>query len=280
MKIGIIGPAERSVAWEKHLRPHRLVSEVRIAATLDDIGTVDACFLLDETPARLNNLLNTIKLGIPTFLVSTLPSDSQLIEKIYHASQEANVQIQFSHWPTLAPATQWMVKQISTPNFIQVRREMSYTSFLESNISLEDLWIDEVAYCAKYIGGAVHHSDINISKLKSGKAYSMHVMLRFNSGATAGIYISVSATENNHTRFVANNALQLECNVGQQTVRLGKENASGHLYFEKKLFDPSLAAEQSAIQFLKAIQLNNATLYNSYDLHRLSRLVDQIKGQS
>lgn len=278
MRIGIVGPADRSVAWENHLRSHQLVSEVIIAATLDDIGRVDACVLLDDSDQRLQNLLRSIKLGYHTFFISTLPTDDPaLVEKIYHTSQEANVRLQFSHWPTLAPASQWMAQKVQKPTFIQVSREIAYTSFLESNANFNTLWIDELAYCLKYIGGAVHHTQINTSRLESGKPYATHLHLRFDSGATAGIFISVCALKNRHKRLISDHALLLECDVESQTIRRGREHNNSHLFFEKKTFEPALAAEQSAMQFLKAIQLKKATLYNGYDLVQLVKTVESIK---
>lgn len=277
MKIGIVGPADRSVAWENHLQSHRSVSEVVIAASVDDMGSVDACFLLDETDENLQKLLKSIKLGYHTFLVSALPVQKKLVETVYHASQEANVRLQFSHWPTLAPASQWMSQNIQKPSFIQIVREISHTAFIESSTSFDSLWIDELAYCLKYIGGGVHHITINTSRLKSDQPYALHVMLRFDSGATANIFLSTVALENRHTRIVSDHSLLLECEVSTQTVRVGKEHKSKHLFFEKNMFDPSLAAEQSALQFLKSIQLKKITPYNGYDLLQLTNTVERIK---
>lgn len=277
MNIGIVGPADRSVAWENHLRSHQLVSEVVITASLDDIGTVDACFLLDDTTQRLQNLLQAIKLGYHTFFISSLPTDSKLVEKIYYTAQEANVRVQFSHWPTLAPASQWMVQKVPKPTFIQANREITYSSFMEHNADFNALWIDELAYCLKYIGGGVHHTQIKTCHLESGRPYATHLNLRFDSGATAGIFISVCAAKNRHTRLVADHTQLLDCDVDSQTIRLGREHQNNHLFFEKKTFDPTLAAEQSAMQFLKAIQLKKATLYDGYDLLQLVKTIDSIK---
>lgn len=278
MKIGIVGPADRSVAWENHLRSHPFVSEVIIAATLHDIGTVDACLLLDDSDQRLQNLLNAIKQGYHTFFISSLPTgDTALVEKIYHTSQEAHVRLQFSHWPTLAPASQWMAKTVHKPTFIQVTREIAYTSFMESNASFKALWVDELAYCLKHIGGAVHHTQINTSYLESGKPYAAHLHLRFDSGATAGIFISVCSLKNRHKRLISDHSLLLECDVESQTVRIGREHNNSHLFFEKNKFDPAMAAEQSLLQFLKAIQLKKATLYNGYDLLNLVKTVERLR---
>ena len=276
MKIGIVGPADRSVAWENHLRSHQFVTEVIIAGSLDDIGQVNACFLLDDSEQRLQNLLKAIKGGYHTFFISSLPTDPNLVEKIYHTSQEANVRVQFSHWPTLAPASQWMVQKVQKPTFIQTTEEMAYTSFLENSTSFKTLWVDELAYCLKYIGGAIHHTQINTSRLESGKPYATHLHVRFDSGATASIFVSVCALNSRHKRLVSDHTLLLDCDVESQTIRIGREHENNHLFFEKKTFDPALAAEQSAMQFLKAIQLKKATLYNSYDLLQLVKTVESI----
>ncbi len=73
------------------------------------MGEVDACFLVDESEQNLDILLEGIQLGLHCFLISRQPTDTQKLEKIYRATKEAGVQVQFSHWPTLAPATQWMM---------------------------------------------------------------------------------------------------------------------------------------------------------------------------
>ena len=42
MKVGIVGDASRTVAWEKHLRPHSIVQEVDLCPSLKEVGNVDA----------------------------------------------------------------------------------------------------------------------------------------------------------------------------------------------------------------------------------------------
>src|SRR5699024_4449752 len=164
MKIGIVGSPERTLGWENHVRPHRFVSEVVLAGNLKDLGRVDACFILDDSNQALSKVLASIKLGYHTFLIAKLPLNRAAIEKVYHASEEANVRVQFSHWPTLAPASQWMATQIKKPTFIQINREISQQSFIEKEYTFEALWVDELAYCLKYIGGAIHRIDVNCSE--------------------------------------------------------------------------------------------------------------------
>lgn len=277
MKIGIVGSADRAVAWENHIQPHPIAKEVIIARKLPDVGSVDACFLLDESDSRLESLLNAIKAGIHTFLISPIPTDRNAIEKIYHIAEEANVLLQFSHWPTLAPASQWIMKRISRPRFIQILRHISYTEFLESEYSIEHYWINELAYCLKQIDGSVHSIDLQPVRLQSNVIHALHIFLRFDNGTTANIFINSSAGKNDHKRFTANSHFIADCNVLEQEVKLGNETNGQNLFFTKKQFDPTLAAEQSATAFLKAVRMKKQTLYNSYDLLRFSKVLEKVR---
>ena len=279
MKIGIVGPADRAVAWEEHLRPHRSVNEVVITAHIKDIGAVDACLILDESPEKVNMLLKAIRMGYHSFLVSSLPASHSDIEKIYHTAEEANVLLQFAHWPTFAPASQWMSQKIAKPTFLNIVREISYTQFLENNHTLDYYWIDELAFCLKWINGNVHHIDVKTVNLQNGKDRAIHLFLRFDSGATANIFINSCSSGNRHQRFAADPTFLLDCDVQAQSVRLGKNNEQQHLFFEKQSFDATRAAEIASTQFLKSIQLKKATQFNGFDLLKLSNEVAKIKDR-
>lgn len=279
MKIGIVGPADRAVAWEKHLRPHRSVSEVAIAANLSEIGDIDACFLLDDQSGDLKRLLQTVKAGYHTFFIAPLPTDTERVEKIYHAGEESNVLLQFSHWPTLAPASKWMAKKVAKPSFVQISRKISHSEYLETGHNFDYYWIDELAFCLRWINGAVHHMDLQTVEFSDNDIYALHMLLRFDSGATSNIYINVAASESEHQRLAANNHYLLDCDVLKQTVRLGEENESGHLYFNKQSFDATKAAELAALEFIKSIQLNRSTIYNAYHLWELNKTMDKIKNR-
>lgn len=277
MKIGIIGPADRAVAWEKHLRPHQSVTEVTIAATHKGIGEVDACFLLDESEDRLSRLLETVKAGYHTYLVSPLPVDPVGVERVYHAAEESNVMLQFSHWPTMAPASKWMYKKIAKPTFIQVVRDIDHAHFLESGHDLSRTWINELAFCLRWMDGTVHHIDLKAVQFAEKRIYAFHLFLRFNSGATANIFINATAVGEKHQRFAADNNYLLDCNVLDQTVRLGETNEHNHLFFNRKSFDATKAAELSALEFIKSIQLKRPTIYNGYHLLKLARTIDKVQ---
>jgi hypothetical protein len=277
MRIGIVGPADRAVAWEEHLRPHRTVSEVVIAGELSEIGDVDACLLMDEHSENLDRLLTTVKAGFHTFLIAPIPTHTKQVEKVYHAAEESNVLVQFSHWPTLAPASKWMAKKIEKPSFLQINRELNYSEFAESNHPFEYYWIDELAFCLRWINGSVHHIDLKTVELSEQHLYALHMMLRFESGATANIFVNVTATHSRHHRLAANNHFILDCDVVKQSVRLGEENSAGHLFFKSKSFDASKSAELGALEFLKSIQFNRETIYNAYHLWELNKTIDTIK---
>lgn len=276
MNIGIVGTAERAVAWETNLRPHRSVSEVVIAPSLNDLGKVDACILIDDSDSKLDTLMKAVKAGYHSFLVSQLPLDTARVEKIYHASEESNVMVQFSHWPTLAPASQWMFQTVQKPRFIHIIREISHTDFLERNFNLDYYWIDELAFCIRWIDGATHHVDVKRADLNIKKGGAIHLFLQFDSGATAGIFVTTASAENHHKRVGADRSFILDCDVLSQKVRAGRSNGEGHLFFDKKVFDASTSAELASTLFLKAIQLRKPTAFGAYDLFRTLKVVDKI----
>ncbi|MFH5833040.1 hypothetical protein [Halalkalibaculum sp. DA384] len=276
MKIGIIGTAERAVAWEKNMGQHPSVSEVIITRSLDDLGTADACVIIDESDTNLDTLMEAVKAGYHCFLVSRLPRKLPNIEKIYHASEESNVAVQFSHWPSLAPASQWMIQKIQKPHFIQIIREIGHTDFLERDNIPSYYWIDELAFCIKWMKGAIHQVDVNQTKQAGRLGGATHIFLRFESGSTANIFVNTASHRNNHIRMASDASYILDCDILEQKGRIGKVSDGDRLFFQKKLFDASRSAELASSQFLKAIQLNRPTPFGAYDLYRTLKVVDKI----
>lgn len=278
MKVGIIGPASRSVAWEKHLAGHPTVSEVVIAPTLDKAGGVDACLLLNEVTDDVDEVLAAIKNGFHTFVISKLPLGIARAQKLYFTSKEANVRLQFSHWPTLAPASQWVANKIPKPSFIQVIREEKNTTFIENNSSHRAHVIDDLAYCLKSANSSVFKINCNHVRLNK-KTVATQITIQFDNGSTASIYINTAADRDRHTRYVSGSKLAIECEVEPQEIRTMRMLENGALFFERKIFDPATAAEQAVIKFLKAIQLKKSTLYDGYDLLQLVKTLEKIKAQ-
>lgn len=279
MKIGIVGNADRAVAWEQNLRPHASVSEVIIAQNLEGMGNIDACILIDDSADKLNLLLEMIKQGIHSFLVSRLPTDISKAEKIYHASQESNVTVQYSHWPTLAPDSQWMFQKIQKPRFIQIVKEISRTDYLERNTQLDNYWLDELALCMNWVNGSTHHLDVNQTAISREQSGAIHIFLRFDSGATSAIFVNSVANGNNHKRTISDHSFILYSDVIEHTVQIAEKNQSGNLFYQKKMFDASTAAGNASLQFLKAIQMRKAAPFGAYDLFQTLKVADKIKKQ-
>ncbi|MDX1637474.1 MAG: hypothetical protein R3281_05870 [Balneolaceae bacterium] len=276
MKIGIIGTAERAVAWEKNLGHHSIVNEVVIARGLEGIGPVDACIIIDESDTNLVTLLDAVKAGYHCFLISPLPHNLDAAERVYHASEESNVVVQFSHWPTLAPASQWMFNNVQKPRFIQIVREIAHTAFLERNQDFSYYWVDELAFCIKWMDGITHQVEVNKTQLRTEDGGAIHLFLRFDSGATANIFVTTISDRHHHRRTVSNYSCVMECDVTDQSVRIGQTNRDQHLFFQRELFDASRSAETAATQFLKAIQLKKHAPFSAFNLFRTLKVKDKI----
>lgn len=273
MKIGIIGDPVRGNAWERHLRPHHIVSEVIISPTLKDLPTVDACFIVVESASNLQVLLDCIHQGYHAFFIEQMPDDIPMLEKITRAGREAGVHVQFSHWPTLAPATQWMMDEMHRPQYIQIEKDINRNQLVHIAREFRNHWLDELGLCLKWIDSGVHHIEARQSNLGNDQHPSLiQIFVRFDNGATASIHLNSTATENRHVRLISDHQQLFSCNVPTQEVKLGRMNPSNRLFFEKKKFEPSSAAEKAASLFLKAIQLNKEPVYTAYDALQLARL--------
>lgn len=277
MKVGIIGDAKRAVAWERHLRPHQIVQEVELCPGITELGDVDACILADETEQNLDLLLEAIQQGLNCFLVALQPTDTKKLENIYRASMEAGVHVQFSHWPTLAPATQWMMDRLPRPSHISISRNIHYTQFMNGKNEFRHFWIDELGLCMKWIDSGIHHIEAKQITLNEAYPSAIQLFLRFDNGSTADINIYTGAASNRHKRISANKQEILECDAPEQEVRIGRLNSGDHLFFEKQTFDPAKAAEKAALMFLKSVQMKRETSYTPYDAYQLSLQVDQIE---
>ncbi|MGN8224880.1 hypothetical protein [Gracilimonas sp. BCB1] len=277
MKVGIVGDAKRAVAWEQHLRPHRIVQEVELCPSIGEVGKVDACLLIDETEKNLDILLEGIQLGLNCFLISRQPTNTPKLEKIYRATREAGVHVQFSHWPTLAPATQWMMDRMSRPVFLSITREVNHTQFISTDEEFRHFWIDELGLCMKWIDSGIHHAEAKAINLDGKHPVAIHIFIRFDNGSTADIRIYTGAAENTHKRITSSKQEILECNVSSQDIRIGRLNSGNHLFFEKQSFDPAKSAEKTALMFLKSIQMDRETPYTAYDAYQLSLQIESIE---
>jgi predicted dehydrogenase len=279
MIIGIVGDAERAVAWERHLRPHNIVRQVVLAPHVHDLDRVDACFIVDTTPNRTEHLLDALKEGIPCFFISDFIVPSAELERIHRTSKEAGVEVQLAHWPTLSPSTQWMKDKISKPQFIQIQRILNRSKVANSKQSFVNAWTDELALCLKWIDSGIHRIEVKQSEFSPTQPQAIHLVIRYDSGASASIQIQLSSTFEQHSRYIAANQSFIECSVTEQELKYGFIDTQGRLSFESKKFDPTKAAEKSALHFLKNIQLKKEVVYSAYDALRFANNLEKIESK-
>lgn len=287
MKIGIIGSPQRCTAWEQHMRGIQGIKEVILARELTELNGLDAVVVVpEENHTGYDRIIHAIRQNLHVFVVAPLPREKSSAERIYHLAEEANVVLQFSHWPSISPASQWMIKQVPSPNFIQVNRELLNSRFRELDTTFEDLWVDELAFCLKWVNSNVKSVDAKLATLETGnnadhpeneQNVAIHIHLRFDNGATAGLYVSRTARDNRFKRVGSDKYHVVESDVLENAVRLGRLNNQGHLFFERNTFDPSQAAELSIHHFVKAIRLKQPSLFNSYDVFQTARTREIIK---
>ena len=280
MKIGIIGPVERAAAWEQHLAPHPAVKEVIITSDLAQVGDPDACIINDDSPDNLTHVIDAIQEGWHTFLVSRIPTQTEALNKVRRYAEESGVVVQFSHWPTLAQASQWMMSRISRPNTLMIDRTLNHQKMVDLSADLRGMWVDELAFCLRWIDSTIRHIDADQTVLSNGLTTQFHLFIRFDNSATASITLhtaSVSGSEQ-HRRVASDREMVVDCNVGNQTIRVGRVNERNALVFDRKSFDPTKSAEMAAIQFIKSIQLGNPALFGPHHAYRLATVVERIDG--
>ena len=279
MKVAIIGDATRTHAWEQHLMPHNIVREVVLSPSVNGIQKADACFLLDDTSQNLEHLIKTIQKGLHTFLVTRIPLDLNKLEKVKRVAEEARVQVQFAHWPSLSSASQAMMQKVPKPTFINVSKEISYQTSFEGEDNFDHYWIDEIGFCLKAMNSGIHHIEAKQLNLQPSHSVAIQLFIRFESGGTASVYINSGAAEQKHKRIIADSNGIIECDVINQVIKEGRLNTSDNLVFKREEFDPSKSAEKAALQFLKAIQLKKEPTYTIHDLLKLARTVKKVEGR-
>lgn len=276
MRVGIIGDKNRASAWEKHLRPLSEVQEVVISQKLSDIHDADACILLDDSAGNLQLLSDVIKLGIHSYLVANLPSDSGHLKKICQLIEESGVRVQFSHWPSFSPATQWMKQQLPKPDFIQIIKEHSHLSFTEYSDRLSSCWTDEITWIVKWMDLRTHLADVQ-QLAGEDTGTGIRIYLKFENGASASFFYFAAGSENIHRRIASGPGLILDYNVDRQAVRKTQPGEQKRLIVESRTFDATKAAELSATLFIKAIKEKSDTAFTAYNALKAARAIDTIR---
>ncbi len=278
MKIAIVGQTERAEAWESYLRAYRTVEEVLITSRLQYVDDADACLLLDDSEDRLERVLKTVKLGYPTYLVGRLSCETDGLRKIYAASQESGVPVQFSHWPTLAASTHWMRQQVQRPEWFSATKNLISATYTENTEQLRFHWIDEVALISKWMDSSVQRVTAQAARVQ-GHLTGVTILLHFENGGTAFISVSLVSSTAAHVRSAGDTNLQMECDVTAQEVRTIGFNEGSHLTIRKQSFDATGTAELSVGRFLKSVQHRKPVSFSVFDALRTARIVEMIDRQ-
>lgn len=274
MKIAIIGEKSRAKAWEKHLRQLATVQEVIISPSLIN-DPVDTCILIDDTPKKLHLLHDAIRSGHHSYLVSQLPLDTEMIEKIYHTSEEAKVHVQFSHWPSHSPSTQWIKQQIEKPEITQIKKDLTSESYSNSNRAFEQHWMDEIAFIIKFHSTGVQ--SIIAKPVRSSDYWTgLQVVIQFDDGSVADLQFSTVAKNDHHQRLTSSGKVIIDTDVNKQKARKITINQNGRVEVSEKSFDASETAELSVQNFIKAIQLNKKSEFSAYDALQTVRIYNKI----
>lgn len=278
MKIAIVGEHGRANAWEKHLRKLSVVKEVIITSSLSDNTELDAVLLIDDSKNNLQRLIHSIKGGNHTYLVSRLPTDKSLLETLYHASEEAHVNVQFSHWPSLSESMNWIQKEVAKPELIQIKKEsVPINNRVLSMDEFEHQWVDELALIIKWMGGNIHRYEVK--PIIVGDHYlGIDLTLRFENASLASIHFLATTDKEVHQRIFSNRKVMANCDVTKQTVKVYRDNDMNRLTIQEKKFDPTDTAEWSVVQFIKSIQLDQETIFSPYDALRTANALEQIKS--
>ena len=275
MKIAVIGKTERAKAWEKHLRKLTAVKEVILSPSLIQ-DSIDGCILLDDSINNLHLLFDSIRMGYHSYLVSHLPTDLEMVEKIYHASEEAKVVVQFSHWPSFSPASLWIRQQIQKPNLIQIKKELSITNHSSNPNYFEQQWMDELAFIIKFQKSGIQHiitRPIEIEKQRLG----LELSLRFDDGSAASLQFSNVGSTDYHQRIISSGHLMIDCEVNRQKAR--KIEVSGKkITRSDKSFDATKTVELSVLNFIKSIQQNRASDFSAYDALKTVQALEKIRA--
>ena len=275
MKLVIAGDIDRGKQWEKYLRERASVREVIVTPEFRDEET-DAVVLLNDSPFGLTKVIQIIKKGYPVYLVSRLPTDIEELKKVYHASEEANVSVQFSHWTSFSSITRYMRKYISSgPQFIEIRKADRGRTVPPPD-KFRQAWVDELALIVTLQNSSVQQITAKPVKLQNLTA-GIHLSIRFDSGSVATIqYMAVSPAESYERTVQSNNSLFVCDILAQKTTRYAAENGSSLLQAEHKTFDSTDTALNSLDYFIRSVKTRKPSGFSALNALQTARLASRI----
>lgn len=279
IRFGIIGPPDRAHIWERRLRPIASVPEAIMAKKIEALADADACIILRESNEGVKLALEAIRMGLHVFLISRIPTDHDMVESLYHSSEEANIVLQFAHWATFFPPSQWMMDQIPKPRLIHIRKEIPHSAYLEYDAPFDQLWIEDLGLVLKWMNSQVHHVEANLVNLDENEEMAIQIYLRFDNGSTSIIFVNTMSADARHERFAAGNNITAQCDVLNRTIRVAQPGPDNHYYFEKKQLDEQEPADVALNMFIKSIQLHRPSAFSGYEAYQLSNIIDKIKDR-
>jgi hypothetical protein len=277
MKVGIVGDALVTTAWEQRLQQHSVVREVILVKKSEHLPSIQACIIVDSSDSAYDEAALAIRKGIHTFLVSRLPIRREQIERLYYFTEEAGVHLQLAHWSSYAPASQWIQTKIPNPDYIHIDRHLPLTQYNRYDANFSQLWIDDLAYTLKMIKSNVHRVDVGVSGIRGTKAPHIQFFMRFDNGGVAGISIHTTSSESTYKRTFCDSFHTVEYDVLKQQVLYSSQDSSGHVFQEKKVFDEEEPADRALTLFLKCVQTRTQPEYSIFDSLKLTRIIQQIE---
>lgn len=276
LRIGILGPAERGAVWEQRLRPHASVREVILSDSLEAIGAVDACIVMEENEHRLDLAQQVIRAGVHAFIVGKLPTERSLAERLFLISEESGTVLQFSNWAFFNPTTQFMIANIRRPDLLHFQREYAFSTYREIRASYSTYWQEDLSLILKWMDSNVHRIDTNRIPFGDGETLALHVYIKFDNGASASLYCGMAHNENRHTRFVSDAHMAAECDVAAKTVRIIQHHQVKSPLSDLRNFEKEEPAKLAVSQFLKAVQMRAPATYSGYDVLRFTKVMESL----
>lgn len=277
MNIAIVGESTRTAVWEQHLRALSHVEEVTISGK-PVYDRVDGCIIIQDAESRLSIVEDCVRWGVHVYLVSQLPTDLPKLEKISRLAEEAGVRVQFSHWPSYSPSTQWTKKLITRSQLTQIRKEISASEFSHSNRSFDQHWLDEIGFILAFHRSEirfVHARPVFLSNMMTG----LDLTLVFEDSTLASLQFSIVGAEEFHQRMLSTQELMIDTNVGRQFCRQITVNDKQRVSIQSKSFDPKHTAEQSVSHFVASIHTGRRPDFGIYDAVRLIRAFEKVRSQ-
>lgn len=276
MKILVAGEPARAKQWEKYLREINSVQKVILSQTVSE-ESVDAVILLSDKPDNLDQLIRILQKGYPVYLVSKLPLDLKKLQQIYNISEEANVSVQFSHWPSLSAMTHWVRKRINNnPRLIQIHKYFRGRQIPDDDWVTHQ-WTEEIAYIFSLKNSTVQNISsfpIKLNRHLTG----IQVMIRFDNASVASLHFLAVGDKDQHERIIYSKNSIIQCDLrSQKTACHTPEENSNILKAEHGSFDPADTAPQSVEYFIRSVKTYRESGFSASKALQTARSVKKIK---